>query len=86
MHRRPLQVDNRHRRVLVRVEFDKGEPPVGLHADLDDVAEALEEGDDVGLRGVGDEVTDVDGRVERGSLNDDFVVLYVIGTRQCHIQ
>lgn len=61
--------------VLVRVELDEGEAAIGLHADLDDVAEALEERDEVGLGRVGREVADVDGRVVRGGLSDNRVVL-----------
>jgi hypothetical protein len=60
--RRARQVDDRHGCVLVRVELDKGEPSVGLHADLDDVAEALEQGDEVGLGRVRDEVATVNCR------------------------
>lgn len=75
VHHRAVEVDDGVGSVLVRVELDKGEAAVGLHADLDDVAEALEERDEVGLGRVGRQVSDVDGRVVRGSLGDDRVVL-----------
>lgn len=73
MDGRALELDDRACGVLVRVELDEREAAVGLHTDLDDVAEAGKERDEVRLSRVGDEVPDVDGRVVRGRLrNDDF--------------
>jgi hypothetical protein len=76
LHRGPLQADNGHGCVLVRVELDKGKAAIGLQADVDDVAEALKEGREVVLRDVGDEVADVDGRVVGRRLLDDDLVAW----------
>lgn len=76
MHGRSSEIDNRIGRILVSVEFDESEPSIRLHADFNDVAETLEEGDEIRLGSVGDEVADVDGRVEGGSLAEDRVVLF----------
>lgn len=40
-----LKLNNGHRSVLVRVEFDEGEATVGLHSDLGQVPNRLEERD-----------------------------------------
>lgn len=71
MHRVVLQVDDRLSGVLVRVEFDESETPIGLHTDLDDVPVSLEQRDEVGLGRVRDEVSDVDGRVKCTGLVSD---------------
>ena len=49
MNHRTLQVDDRVRSVLVRVEFDECESSIGLHTDFDDVSESLKQRDQVGL-------------------------------------
>jgi hypothetical protein len=54
------EVNDGHGRVLVCVELDKGEATVCLHANLDNVAKALEERDQVGLCRVGDEIAAID--------------------------
>ena len=71
MNRVVLQVDDRLSGMLVRVQFDESEAPIGLHADLDDVPVSLEQRDEVGLGRVRDEVSDVDGRVECTGLASD---------------
>lgn len=76
MHHRSRKVDDRVRSVLVRVELDESEPAVGLETDFDDVAETLEEGDQVGLGDEGDEVADVDGRVGCRGLGHDRLELW----------
>ena len=63
-----LELDDGHRGVLMRIKLDESEATVRLHADLREVANRLEEGDEIGLSRVRDEVADVDGGVIRGSL------------------
>lgn len=57
----------------MRVEFDECESAIGLHADLDNVTIALEEGYEVCLCGVRDEISDVDCRVVFGGLEEDLI-------------
>jgi hypothetical protein len=71
MYRIVLQVDDRLSGVLVCIKFDESETPIGLHADLDDVPVSLEQRDKVGLCGVRDEVSNVDGRVKCARLVGD---------------
>lgn len=47
MNELTLKLYNRHRSVLVRVEFHEGETAVRLHSDLDDVAVTLEDVDSI---------------------------------------
>ena len=69
-----LQVRDSKRGVLMRVQFHESEPSIGLHTDFDDVAVALKERDEVCLRGIRDEVADVNGSVEIGCLRCDTFV------------
>ena len=74
MHHLALQLHDGHRGMLVSVEFDESKAAIGLHADLGQVADRLEEGDEIGLGAVRDEIADVDGGVvRRGLLYDGFV-------------
>lgn len=75
MHLLSVEIDDRSRRILVRVEFDKREATISLHANLDNVAEALKERYQVGLSRKGNEVADVDGRVEGWRCSRDGAVL-----------
>ena len=69
-----LKLHNGQRGILVRVKLDESESSVGLHADLDNVAVALEQRDEVGLSSVRDEVANVYGRIVLGRLRDDLFV------------
>ena len=53
---------------MVTVEFNKCEPSIGLHPDFDNITITLEKRDQVGLADIGDEIANVDCRVEFGSL------------------
>lgn len=68
MYQSPLQMTNRIARILMRIHLDEGESPICLQADFDDIPERLEEGEEVGLRGVGYEVARVDGGVGAGGV------------------
>lgn len=69
-----IDLANGHRRMLMGVHLDKGEATVGLQADLNDIAEDLEERDNVILSGVWRNVTDVDRSLPVRSLRDDGIV------------
>ena len=69
-----LQMSDGERRVLMCIKLDKGESPVGLHTNLDDVPVSLKEGDKIGLGGIGDEVANVNGSIEVWCLSCDGLV------------
>lgn len=60
--------------ILVRVKLDKGKAPVGLHADFNDIAIALEKRNEVGLSGVRNKVADIDRSVEFGCLRSNSLI------------
>jgi hypothetical protein len=47
-----LQLDNSHRRVFVSVELDESKSTIGLHANFGEIADGLEQGDEIGLSAV----------------------------------
>lgn len=57
--------------ILVGVELDKRKASVGLHADFNNIAIALEKRNEIGLSGVGNEVADIDSSVELGCLGSN---------------
>lgn len=68
MYHLSLKLYNRHGCMLVRVQLDESETTIGLHADLRQVSDRLEQRDQVCLGAVRDEVADIDGRVVGGGL------------------
>ena len=74
VHHLTLQLHDSHGSVLMGVEFDEGESAVGLHADLGKVADRLEQGDEVGLGAVGNEVADINGGVVGRGLSNDRLI------------
>lgn len=69
-----LQLHDRHGRMFVRVKFDEGEPAIGLHTDFREVADGLEQGNEVSLGAERDEVADVDSAIVRwGLLNNRLI-------------
>ena len=71
VHHLPLQLDDSHSGMLVGVELDECEATVGLHADLGEIADGLEEGNKIRLRAVGHKIADIDSGVVCGRLLDD---------------
>lgn len=62
------------------IHLDKRESTVSLEAGLDDVAEVLEEGNEVVLGSVRSEVADIAGRLPTGGLlNNHIVTLNAVG-------
>lgn len=81
MHERILQPRNSKRSISMRVQLDKRKPPVRLHPDLDDIPITLEQGDEVRLRSVGDQVADIHCGVVLWCLGGH---LFEGGGRWCH--
>ena len=71
VHHLPLQLDDSHSGMLVGVELDECEATVGLHADLGEIADGLEEGNKIRLRAVGHKIADINSGVVCGRLLDD---------------
>jgi hypothetical protein len=57
--------------MFMRIKFDKRKATVSLHTNFREIADGLEEWDEVRLGTIRDEVADVDGGVIRRSLLDD---------------
>lgn len=74
MNQLTLQLNDGHRGVLVSVELDERKTTVGLHANFGEVADGLEEGDEVRLGAVRDKIADVNGGVEGRGLLDHGLV------------
>jgi hypothetical protein len=66
-----LKVGNSHGGIMMTVEFNKCESPVCLHPDFDNIAVTLEQGDQVGLTDIGDQIANIDRRVVFGGLSGD---------------
>jgi hypothetical protein len=69
-----VQLADGHGGVLVRVHLDKSEATVRLETSLGDIAEVLEQRNEVVLSGVGSEVANVASGLPLGSLSQDGVV------------
>jgi hypothetical protein len=64
-----LQMRNCHGGIMVTVELDKCESSIGLHPNFDNITITLEKRNQIGLTDIGDEIANVDCRVEFGGLS-----------------
>jgi hypothetical protein len=74
MYHLTLQLNDRHRSVLVCVKLDKSEATVGLHSNFREIADRLEQRYKVRLGSVRREIPDVNSAIVGGSLLNNRLV------------
>ena len=65
---------NSHGGIMMTIEFNKCETSIRLHPDFDNITIALEQGDQIGLTDIRDQVADIDCCIEFWSLGGDDVI------------